>query len=329
MVKVAVLGAAGGIGQPLSLLLKQNPHITHLALYDIVNVHGVGADIGHINTKARVTSHLGKEELATALKGSHTVIIPAGVPRKPGMVRDDLFRINAGIVKDLASGIAEQCPKALVLVISNPVNSTVPIVAGVLKKAGVYDPRRVFGVTTLDVVRASEFVAQLKNTDPSAVSVPVVGGHSGDTIVPLLSQATPPLGLSDDEAKQLTLRIQFGGEEVVKAKDGAGSATLSMAFAAARFAGAVLDASVGGKKGIVEPSFVSLDADPEVGPSLRADVDGLEFFATRAELGVNGVTKLHPLGSISEYEKQVLVKAKADLKNNIEKGTAFVQQQKL
>jgi malate dehydrogenase len=142
MVKIAVLGAAGGIGQPLSLLLKQNAHISHLALYDIVNVHGVGADLGHINTRARVTSHLGKEELAAALKDCYAVVIPAGVPRKPGMTRDDLFRINAGILKELASGVAEHCPKAFVLAISNPVNSIVPIIAGVLQQAGVFDPRR-------------------------------------------------------------------------------------------------------------------------------------------------------------------------------------------
>ena len=67
------------------------------------------------------------------------------------MTRDDLFKINAGIVRDLIKGIAEFSPKAYILVISNPVNSTVPIAAEVLKQAKVYDPKRLFGVTTLDV----------------------------------------------------------------------------------------------------------------------------------------------------------------------------------
>jgi hypothetical protein len=70
------------------------------------------------------------------------VLIPAGVPRKPGMTRDDLFKINAGIVCNLAKGCATYCPKAFICVISNPVNSTVPIVVEVFKKAGVYDPKR-------------------------------------------------------------------------------------------------------------------------------------------------------------------------------------------
>ena len=91
---VVVCGAAGGIGQPLSLLLKQSDIISHLALYDIVNAPGVAADLSHINTASKVTGHVGKESLADALKGAHTVVIPAGVPRKPGMTRDDLFKVT-------------------------------------------------------------------------------------------------------------------------------------------------------------------------------------------------------------------------------------------
>ncbi len=71
-----------------------------------------------------------------------TVVIPAGVPRKPGMTRDDLFKINAGIVRDLATAAAKYAPKAFMCIISNPVNSTVPIVTEVFKQHNVYDPKR-------------------------------------------------------------------------------------------------------------------------------------------------------------------------------------------
>ena len=71
--------------------------------------------------------------------------------------------------------------------------------------------------------------------DPRKISIPVVGGHSGDTIVPLLSQATPAVAVPEDKYAALINRIQFGGDEVVKAKDGAGSATLSMAYAGFRW----------------------------------------------------------------------------------------------
>ena len=157
------------------------------------------------------------------------------------MTRDDLFNKNASIVRDLITGVAKFCPKAFVLIISNPVNSTVPIAAEVLKAHNVFDPTRLFGVSTLDVVRASTFVAAVTGEkDPRKIQIPVVGGHSGDTIVPLLSQASPAVAVPEDKYAALINRIQFGGDEVVKAKDGAGSATLSMAQAGFRFAEAVL-----------------------------------------------------------------------------------------
>lgn len=106
---------------------------------------------------------MGQNQLEDALTGMDLVIIPAGVPRKPGMTRDDLFNINAGIVKTLSEGIAKCCPKAIVNVISNPVNSTVPIAAEVFKRAGTYDPKRLLGVTMLDVVRANTFVVCATN----------------------------------------------------------------------------------------------------------------------------------------------------------------------
>jgi len=163
------------------------------------------------------------------------LILTLGITGKPGMTRDDLFKINAGIVKGLIEVIAEVAPKAYILIISNPVNSTVPIAAEVLKAKGVFDPKRLFGVTTLDVVRAETFVAEIVGEKtPSSLTIPVVGGHSGETIVPLFSQAG--VSIPADKLEALVNRVQFGGDEVVKAKDGAGSATLSMAYAGFRYA---------------------------------------------------------------------------------------------
>lgn len=189
-VKVAVCGASGGIGQPLSLLLKQSSLVTELSLYDIVHTPGVAADLSHIETHSKVTGYNGAENLEKALANADIVIIPAGVPRKPGMTRDDLFNTNASIVRDLAAGCAKACPKALIGIISNPVNSTVPIACETLAKAGVLDVKRVFGVSTLDIVRANTFIGEASGVDPQKVNIPVIGGHSGVTIIPVLSQAT-------------------------------------------------------------------------------------------------------------------------------------------
>lgn len=89
---------------------------------------------------------------------------------------------------------------------------------------------RLFGVTTLDVVRSSRFLGEIKNKDPKDIEVTVVGGHSGVTIVPLLSQISLGKDVKGEEYKALVKRIQFGGDEVVQAKAGTGSATLSMGY---------------------------------------------------------------------------------------------------
>ncbi|KAI9890761.1 MAG: Malate dehydrogenase, cytoplasmic [Vezdaea aestivalis] len=314
--KVTVLGASGGIGQPLSLLLKLNPRVSELSLYDIRGGPGVAADISHINTKSKVTGHDATPSgLRDALAKTEIVLIPAGVPRKPGMTRDDLFNTNASIVRDLAKAAAESAPNANILVISNPVNSTVPIVAEVFKSRGVYNPKRLFGVTSLDVVRASRFISELRGTDPKDEHITVVGGHSGVTIVPLFSQSAHA-DLAGEKRDALINRVQFGGDEVVKAKDGAGSATLSMAMAGARFAESLLKAAQG-QKGVIEPTFVE--------SPLYKD-QGIPFFASKVELGPNGVEKIHEVGKVSEFEQGLLDACLVDLKKNIQKGVDFVKQ---
>lgn len=274
----------------------------------------MAADVSHVNTKSTVKGYDPTPSgLAACLKGSDIVLIPAGVPRKPGMTRDDLFNTNASIVRDLAKAVAESAPKAKVLVIANPVNSTVPICAEVFKAKGVYNPKTLFGVTTLDVVRASRFVSEIKNTDPKDENITVVGGHSGVTIVPLFSQSNHPDLSSNAE---LVKRVQFGGDEVVKAKDGAGSATLSMAMAGARMADSLLRAA-DGEKGVVEPTFVD--------SPLYKD-QGIDFFSSQVELGPNGVEKILPIGKVDANEEKLIEACLGDLKKNIEKGVSFVAQ---
>merc|ERR1719291_1130661 len=168
---------------------------------------GVAADLGHIEFPAKVRGYAidpskpAIDQLEECLKGCHLVLVPAGVPRKPGMTRDDLFGINAGIAKGL-------------------------------------DPCKIVGVTTLDVVRANKFVAEITGKSPTDIEVPVVGGHAGATILPVFSQCPIAATIPADKIPALDLRVQDGGTEVVKAKDGKGSATLSMAFAGARFGNA-------------------------------------------------------------------------------------------
>lgn len=313
--KVAVLGASGGIGQPFSLLLKNSPLVSELSLYDIAHTPGVAADLGHIETRAKVTGYLGAEQLPDALKGCELVAIPAGVPRKPGMTRDDLFNTNASIVAALTEACARHSPKAMICIISNPVNSTIPIASEIFKKLGVYNPNKIFGVSTLDVVRANTFIAELKGLDPARVSVPVIGGHAGKTIIPLISQCNPKVEFPQDQLQALTERIQEAGTEVVKAKAGAGSATLSMAYAGARFVFSLLDA-MNGKEGVVECAFV------------RSEETESPYFSTPLLLGKNGIEKNLGLGKLSAFEEKLVAEAMSELKASIQKGEEFVKSRK-
>jgi malate dehydrogenase len=305
------VGAAGGIGQPLSLLLKTSPLVTQLNLFDLAPITpGVAADISHIDTRAQVRGFTGPDNLGAALKDCDLVIVPAGVPRKPGMTRDDLFNINAGIVAGIAKSAAQNCPNAALCIISNPVNSTVPIMAEVLKKEGVYNPKKLFGVTSLDICRANAFVAENQNFDVDETSVSVIGGHAGITIIPLLSQV-PNAKFTQEDTEKLTNRIMFGGDEVVQAKAGGGSATLSMAYAGFQFAHRVLQA-LDGEEGIIENSYIDNDS---MGPA---------FFSLPVELGRDGIKAVHPIGELSEYEQTLLAAAKPELDASIAKGVAFV-----
>ncbi|RTE86258.1 MULTISPECIES: malate dehydrogenase [Gammaproteobacteria] len=307
--KVTVLGAAGGIGQALSLLLKtQLPKGSDLALFDIAPVTpGVAVDLSHIPTSVSVKGY-GQEGLTDALQGADIVLIPAGVPRKPGMDRSDLFNMNAGIIRNLVENIADTCPKAMVGIITNPVNTTVAIAAEVLKQKGVYDKNRLFGVTTLDVIRAETFVAELKGLSAEDVQVPVIGGHSGTTILPLLSQVQG-VEFSQDEIESLTHRIQNAGTEVVEAKAGGGSATLSMGQAAARFC-LSLARAVNGET-VTEYAYVENDGGDAT------------YFAQALKIGKNGIEAILPYGELSDFE----AKSKADmldgLKKDIQMGIDF------
>ncbi|OOF80173.1 malate dehydrogenase [Rodentibacter caecimuris] len=308
--KVAVLGAAGGIGQALALLLKlQLPAGTELSLYDIAPITpGVAADVSHIPTAVKVKGFSG-EDPSPALEGADVVLISAGVARKPGMDRSDLFNINAGIVRNLVEKIAVVCPKACIGIITNPVNTTVAIAAEVLKKAGVYDKRKLFGVTTLDVLRSETFVAELKNLNVSRTTVPVIGGHSGVTILPLLSQV-PYAEFTAEEIAPLTKRIQNAGTEVVEAKAGGGSATLSMAQAAARFARSLIKGLRG--ETVVECTYV------------EGDGKYARFFAQPVRLGKDGVEEILPIGLLSEFEQHALESMLPTLRADIELGEKFI-----
>jgi len=282
----------------------------------MVPAEGVACDLSHIETDCKVSSFAldpskpAVDQLGDTLTGATLVLVPAGVPRKPGMTRDDLFKINAGIAKGIIEATAKYCPGAMLGLIINPVNSIVPAMCEIYKQKGL-DPAKICGVTTLDVVRANKFVGEATGTDPAKVNIPVIGGHAGISILPLFSQCEYGAKLSAEQVNKLDPRTQDAGTEVVNAKAGKGSATLSMAYAGARFGKSVLRA-LGGES-VTECAYVA------------STVTELPYFATKVTFGKNGVEKIHEIGPLNAHETARLVEAKAQLHTEIEKGLEFAR----
>jgi len=272
--------------------------------------------LGHLEFPSKVVGYAidpskpAVDQLEECLTGCHLVLVPAGVPRKPGMTRDDLFNINAGIAKGLVDACAKYCPDAVIGLIVNPVNSIVPAMAEIYKSKGL-DPMKIVGVTSLDIVRANKFVAEITGKSPADVEVPVIGGHAGVTIMPVFSQDPVAATISADKIVALDKRTQDGGTEVVEAKAGKGSATLSMAYSGARFGGKVLAGLAGTPTD--EYCYVA------------SSVTDLPYFSSKVTFGPGGVQKVHDVGSLNSYEQGRLEEAKAQLKKEIEKGLEYAK----
>merc|ERR1711972_1215263 len=242
------------------------------------------------------------------------VLVPAGMPRKPGMTRDDLFKVNADIAKGIVEACAKFCPNAVLALIVNPVNSIVPAMAELYQKKGL-DPMKIVGVTTLDCVRANKFVANITGKHPGQIEVPVIGGHAGVTIMPVFSQDPCAATIPQDKIPELDKKTQDAGTEVVEAKNGKGSATLSMAYAGARLGKAVLAGMAGQRT--VECAYV------------KSDITDLPFFTSKVEFGRGGVVKVHPVGNLNAYETKRLEEAKAQLKTEIQTGLKYAKDNQL
>jgi malate dehydrogenase len=244
--KIALIGA-GQIGGTLALLAAQR-ELGDVVLFDILEdmpagkaldlvqstpVHGVNADIA------------GTNDYAAALAGAAVVIVTAGIPRKPGMSRDDLIATNAGVIKTVAAHVRQHCPDAFVIVITNPLDAMV----WVMQKASGLPPRRVVGMAgVLDSARFRYFLAAELGVSVEDVTAFVLGGH-GDSMVPLVRYSTVAgiplpdlvkLGWTTQERiDAIVQRTRDGGGEIVKLLK-SGSAFYAPAAAAIQMAEAYL-----------------------------------------------------------------------------------------
>ncbi len=219
--KIALVGA-GQIGGTLALLAGLKD-LGDVVLFDVVEgvPQGKGLDIAQAAPVEGFDATYVGTNTYDALKGADVVIVTAGIPRKPGMSRDDLIATNAKVVDTVGKAIKEQCPKAFVIVITNPLD----VMVFVMQEASGLPANRVVGMAgVLDSARFRHFLAQEFKVSVQDVTAFVLGGH-GDTMVPMVRYSTvagiplPDLvkmgWTTKERIDAIVQRTRDGGAEIV------------------------------------------------------------------------------------------------------------------
>ena len=286
--KIALIGA-GQIGGTMALIAAQKE------LGDVVTVditegvpQGKSLDITHGSTVMPTSVELAGSNQYEIIKDADVVIVTVGLPRKPGMSRDDLLEVNCGIIKNVGENIKEFAPEAFVIVVTNPLDAMVYT----MQKITGFPSHKVCGMAgVLDSSRFSSLIAVELGVAAEDVTALVMGGH-GDTMVPLIRYATVggvPVTqlLSMDKLEQIAARTAKSGGEIVGLLK-TGSAYYSPALSAIKMAEAYLK----DKKSVLTCAAL---LNGEYG------IDGL-YAGVPVVMGANGVEKIIEV-DLDETEK--------------------------
>jgi malate dehydrogenase len=303
--KIGLVGG-GHIGGNLALLAVQK-QLGEVVLYDIPAAEGlVKGKALDINQLAAVDGYDCRLTGTTDWKdvaGSDVVIITAGMPRKPGMSREDLLEVNLKIMKDVAANVKSHAPKAFVINVANPLDAMVDA----LHKITGFPKHQVVGMAgVLDTARFKFFVAEALGVSMRDVEALVLGGH-GDDMVPLLGQATVggvPLTqlLSREKLDSIVERTRKGGGELVALYK-----TGSAYFAPAASAIAMAEAYVFDRKRVF-PAAALLEG--------QYGINGF-FMGVPVIIGAGGVEKVIEL-ELSAAEKAELQKSFQSVKKTVD-----------
>ena len=291
--RIALIGG-GQIGGNLALLAAQK-ELGDIVIFDIPKAEGMVK--GKALDLMQLRPHDGYDVNITGtsnwkdVKDADVFIITAGIPRKPGMDREDLLDINLGIMKDVAENIKEQAPNSFVIVISNPLDA---MVYAFYKTSGFRSNKVVGMAGALDSTRFRTFIAMETGFSVQDVTCMVLGGH-GDTMVPITRLATiggVPLGdlISEETITKIEERTRFAGGEIVRLF-GNGSAFYAPAQSAIEMAESYLR----DKKRVIPCATL---CNGEFG------IDGY-FIGVPTVIGSNGVEKILDF-KLKENEQEAL-----------------------
>jgi malate dehydrogenase len=291
--KVTVVGA-GNVGATCAQVLASRDY-ADVVLVDIkeglpqgkaLDINQMGAVLGY---EPRVTGSNSYDET----KGSEVVVITAGLPRSPGMSRDDLVATNEKIVKDVTEKAIAQSPDAILIVVSNPLDA----MCHVAKNVSGWPKERVFGMAgILDTARFSAFIAWATNASVKDVTATVLGGH-GDQMVPVVSATTVggiPLRklVGDAEIEQMVARTAKGGGELVELLG------TSAWYAPGAAAAQMVDSIMLDEKRVL-PCTAYLDGE--------YGIEGL-YMGVPVSLGAAGIEKIYEL-DLTDDEQALLGKS--------------------
>lgn len=309
--QITVVGAANEIGSNLALLLKQNPKIRQLKLYDDdERVKGVGTELAHVPGGPYIAAY-GSGDLGPAVQSSDLIVMVSRTPRRAGFTREQMIAANAPAVQQLCRAIVNHNPEAFLAISTNPINSIIPFASGLLYNYNCYNPYKLFGITHIDTARSRAFAGNALHVNPRYLNVPVIGGHSNETIIPLFSNLTPTYySVNSCQADMLTRLVRKAGTEVLLQKQGNESSTLAMAWSIHEFVDGLIDAMCGS-----EVVLNCYTANPHF---------GTKFFSGPTNIGCYGIIQTCCDFPMSDYECYMLNTATPAINRDVAMGEDYI-----
>ncbi|MBI5545917.1 MAG: malate dehydrogenase [Deltaproteobacteria bacterium] len=303
--KIALIGA-GQIGGNLALLAAQK-QLGDVVLYDVEKALGLAKgkalDLNQLRAVDGLDSMLSGTSDFKDLEGADVAIVTAGIPRKPGMSREDLTEVNLGIVKDVAPKLKQYCPNAFSIVLTNPLDAMVHA----LWKLTGFAKKQVVGMAgVLDTSRFRFFISEAVGCSIEDVHALVLGGH-GDDMVPLVRQCSVggiPLAevLSPDKIDAIVKRTREGGAELVKLYQ-----TGSAYFAPAASAMQMAESYLLDRKRVL-PAAALLEGE--------YGIQGY-FIGVPVQIGAGGVERVFEV-KLNEDERAMLERSFISVKKTVE-----------
>nr|XP_026491757.1 uncharacterized protein LOC113397563 [Vanessa tameamea] len=308
--QVTIVGGASEIGQSIALLLRNQRPITSLVIHDnVTHTPGIVLDLSHIPTNSAIKGYVGSDSLDSALQHSD-VVITTGAIQSPGLSEKARLHFNVEFIKSFATRVSKVSPIPFIGIATEPINILVPMATEVIRNHGDYDPKKIFGITSVDLFTAQAMYASINNINPEDCNVPVIGGHSNETVIPLLSQSKPACNLNQKSIEEFTAKFRSQEDLVTNYKKG-WSPTLSIAYGVSIFVQGILNA-LDGRSNQIHAYIENNDF-------------GTSYFAGMVFVDENGAGEMERYSNLSDFECHLLERTIEQLRKDVSKGKKMLE----